>query len=364
MGVLGALLALPIAAGIRMVIEELRVDLPGDSSDNSRMEARDRAGERAFEELTAGASSKTAAAVATEIAETQIAADRRPARLQRRSRRPPPPRSPSAESMPTRTATNLAAKKHPAPRAGEGGKLLEVRGLEVRLPGNQPLSWRWTSTSKLARWSRSRRQWRRQDHPAPRPLRTRSAGAVWIHCDLRDSRGLRSTRSRSAARRAFRSPRCGRKHSPGAAARRATTRRRRGLGRGVPRPRRPAGRLGQQRRGRLAAQRRASAAIGRRQDARRWTEAPLSGRAVGWPGSVPGPTPRKAAAGLVCRGHWHRARHPRRGPRQRRLRSHSHSGTGGTDRCLAGALPLEELTSVQPRKRATSRSWSNTSSTL
>ncbi len=74
MGVLGALLALPIAAGIRMVVEELRVDLPGDGSDNSRIEARDRAGERTFEVLAAGASSVTAAAVATEIAETQIAA--------------------------------------------------------------------------------------------------------------------------------------------------------------------------------------------------------------------------------------------------------------------------------------------------
>jgi putative heme transporter len=77
MGILGALLALPIAAGIRMVIEELRVELPGDGSDNSRIEARDRAGERTFEELTAGASPEEAAAVATEIAETQIAADHR-----------------------------------------------------------------------------------------------------------------------------------------------------------------------------------------------------------------------------------------------------------------------------------------------
>jgi hypothetical protein len=60
-----------------MVIEELRVELPGDGSDNSRIEARDRAGERTFEELTAGASPEEAAAVATEIAETQIAADHR-----------------------------------------------------------------------------------------------------------------------------------------------------------------------------------------------------------------------------------------------------------------------------------------------
>jgi predicted PurR-regulated permease PerM len=93
MGILGALLALPIAAGIRMVIEELRVDLPGDSTDNSRMEARDRAGERIFEQLTAGASPKAAAAVATEIAETQIAADEKAGKVakavQKAASRPP-----------------------------------------------------------------------------------------------------------------------------------------------------------------------------------------------------------------------------------------------------------------------------------
>jgi putative heme transporter len=77
MGILGALLALPIAAGIRMVVEELRVDLPGDDADSSQIEARDRVGERTFEDLTAGASADVAAAVATRIAATQIAADER-----------------------------------------------------------------------------------------------------------------------------------------------------------------------------------------------------------------------------------------------------------------------------------------------
>jgi putative heme transporter len=84
MGILGALLALPMAAGIRMVVEELRVELPGDRSDNSRIEARDRAGERTFEDLTAGASPEKAAAVATEIAETQIAADHRAGKVAER----------------------------------------------------------------------------------------------------------------------------------------------------------------------------------------------------------------------------------------------------------------------------------------
>jgi predicted PurR-regulated permease PerM len=92
MGILGALLALPIAAGIRMVIEELRVELPGDSSDSSRIEARDRAGERTFEELTAGASPQTAAAVATEIAETQIAADEHDGKVAKAVEKAAPPK--------------------------------------------------------------------------------------------------------------------------------------------------------------------------------------------------------------------------------------------------------------------------------
>jgi hypothetical protein len=67
-GILGALLALPIAAGLRMLIEELRVDLPGDDTDDPRMRARDARAERTYARETAGASPEEAAAVATEIA--------------------------------------------------------------------------------------------------------------------------------------------------------------------------------------------------------------------------------------------------------------------------------------------------------
>ncbi|HEY4184645.1 MAG TPA: AI-2E family transporter [Polyangia bacterium] len=67
-GIIGALLALPIAAALRMLIEELRVDLPGDDTDNPRMRARDARAERAYARETAGASPEEAAAVATEIA--------------------------------------------------------------------------------------------------------------------------------------------------------------------------------------------------------------------------------------------------------------------------------------------------------
>lgn len=82
-GILGALLALPIAAALRMLVEELRVDLPGDDTDDPRMRARDARAERTYARETAGASPQEAAAVATEIAneirEADAAAGKDPA---------------------------------------------------------------------------------------------------------------------------------------------------------------------------------------------------------------------------------------------------------------------------------------------
>ena len=72
LGVLGALLALPIAAGIRMVVEELRFELPGEDADDTELRARDASGERAFERRAAGAPAEEAAAIASEIAAEQI----------------------------------------------------------------------------------------------------------------------------------------------------------------------------------------------------------------------------------------------------------------------------------------------------
>jgi predicted PurR-regulated permease PerM len=81
-GVIGALLALPIAAALRMLIEELRVDLPGDDTDDQRLRARDARAERTYARETAGASPAQAAAVATEIAneirEADVAAGKDP----------------------------------------------------------------------------------------------------------------------------------------------------------------------------------------------------------------------------------------------------------------------------------------------
>jgi hypothetical protein len=69
-GVLGALLALPIAAGLRMIVEELRVELPGQPGDASDPRARDeQRAEETYAALTAGAPAQEAAVVAVAIAD-------------------------------------------------------------------------------------------------------------------------------------------------------------------------------------------------------------------------------------------------------------------------------------------------------
>ena len=61
MGIVGALLALPIAAGLLMVLEELRVEMPGDDSVDRSMQARDAKAEAAYEHLSAGTTAPDAA---------------------------------------------------------------------------------------------------------------------------------------------------------------------------------------------------------------------------------------------------------------------------------------------------------------
>jgi predicted PurR-regulated permease PerM len=68
MGILGALLALPIAAGIRMMLAELRVELPGEDVDDTEIRKKDAAAEAEFEERTQGMPAAEAATIATEIA--------------------------------------------------------------------------------------------------------------------------------------------------------------------------------------------------------------------------------------------------------------------------------------------------------
>jgi putative heme transporter len=74
MGVLGALLALPIAAGIRMLVDELQFELPGEDS-NDVAESRVSADERVFVQRAKGESAEKAAVIATEIAAKELLAE-------------------------------------------------------------------------------------------------------------------------------------------------------------------------------------------------------------------------------------------------------------------------------------------------
>jgi putative heme transporter len=68
MGILGALLALPVTAGARMILKELRVALPGAAIIDPEIKQRDEQVEDLYSELTAGAGAGTSAGIALEIA--------------------------------------------------------------------------------------------------------------------------------------------------------------------------------------------------------------------------------------------------------------------------------------------------------
>lgn len=71
LGIVGALIALPVAATILMLIEELRVELPGETEliDNAELRKRDDRGEQEYERRTEGMSAEQAAAIAVEISD-------------------------------------------------------------------------------------------------------------------------------------------------------------------------------------------------------------------------------------------------------------------------------------------------------
>jgi putative heme transporter len=69
LGIIGALLALPVAAAIRMLVEELRVDLPGEVGEDERVRARDERSEAEYERRADGVPAQKAAAIAVSIAE-------------------------------------------------------------------------------------------------------------------------------------------------------------------------------------------------------------------------------------------------------------------------------------------------------
>jgi len=68
LGVIGALLALPIAAGLQMMLQELRVELPGDDSDDRLANARDAKTEATYERMSAGATAPEAGQIARNLA--------------------------------------------------------------------------------------------------------------------------------------------------------------------------------------------------------------------------------------------------------------------------------------------------------
>jgi putative heme transporter len=80
MGILGALLALPVAAAVMMLIEELRVELPGQQEQVADVEHRvgDERAEEEYERRTEGVPAQEAAAIAVEISDDRRKEERRP----------------------------------------------------------------------------------------------------------------------------------------------------------------------------------------------------------------------------------------------------------------------------------------------
>jgi predicted PurR-regulated permease PerM len=68
LGIVGALLALPIVAGLQMVVRELRVELPGEAPPDAVTRARDERAEHIYERLAEGVPAADAGVIAGELA--------------------------------------------------------------------------------------------------------------------------------------------------------------------------------------------------------------------------------------------------------------------------------------------------------
>ncbi len=81
MGLMGALLALPVAAMIMMLIEELRLELPGEQEQDSDTAVRDRdvLAKEEYERRTEGVGAQEAAAIAVEISVDRKQEEKHPA---------------------------------------------------------------------------------------------------------------------------------------------------------------------------------------------------------------------------------------------------------------------------------------------
>lgn len=69
LGIVGALLALPIAAGLQMVVRELRVELPGETPPDEATRARDERVESIYEQLAEGVPAADAGVIAGQLAQ-------------------------------------------------------------------------------------------------------------------------------------------------------------------------------------------------------------------------------------------------------------------------------------------------------
>ncbi|GLH73414.1 AI-2E family transporter [Geothrix limicola] len=78
MGLLGAILALPVAATVMMLIEELRVGLPGEQeqAEDLMLRAKDSLGEEEYIRRSTGVAAEEAAAIAVEISSDRREKDR------------------------------------------------------------------------------------------------------------------------------------------------------------------------------------------------------------------------------------------------------------------------------------------------
>jgi putative heme transporter len=69
MGVLGALLALPVAAAIGMLINELRVELPGEQPKDDALREHDARDEEKYQRRAAGVPAEQASAIAVQMSD-------------------------------------------------------------------------------------------------------------------------------------------------------------------------------------------------------------------------------------------------------------------------------------------------------
>jgi predicted PurR-regulated permease PerM len=76
LGMLGALLALPVAAGVQMIVRELRVELPGEGPQAEAMRARDERVGEIYEQLAENAGVEQSVAIAGKLADTIAASDK------------------------------------------------------------------------------------------------------------------------------------------------------------------------------------------------------------------------------------------------------------------------------------------------